>query len=475
MWQKYVTRRVAIQVSQAWNHGWGSIMHKELGISVNKILVFFDGKKTEYHVDKNEFEKYIADLHRLLRKSTFLETFNDNAQKELERILQIFTEKLTKDFSSYSNTELVALYRNFIVPNHNRFYIYMWTIFNIAEPTLQTVKCQIEKYISDPHKVQNILLQLSEPLQPNDVLQERMDLLKIAKRINNTTDCQLTQLLNEHSKRYQHIPMFDFDHDPYTRQDFEKQLHSIRKPSAELHLLQREFKTRQRKHFQTIQITKPDKQLRLLLTFLQENVRLRDYRDMLRQKLNMQLRTFYLEVAQRLGLTITQVALLTNDEIIKYLNSDTIFDKRKIRKPKHAFLLIQCGNNVQLFTGADALAQAEKNLRISQKNTLHNIKGITGSPGKVRGKARIIFTNRDLHTVKKGDILITTMTRQDFVPAIRKAAAIITDEGGITCHAAIIARELNKPCIVASKHATEAFKNGEKVSVNADAGTVQKI
>lgn len=64
------------------------------------------------------------------------------------------------------------------------------------------------------------------------------------------------------------------------------------------------------------------------------------------------------------------------------------------------------------------------------------------------------------------------MTIPDFLPAMKKAAAFVTDEGGILCHAAIVARELGKPCIVGTKFATKVFKNGDFVNVDANTGVV---
>ena len=67
------------------------------------------------------------------------------------------------------------------------------------------------------------------------------------------------------------------------------------------------------------------------------------------------------------------------------------------------------------------------------------------------------------------------MTRPDYIIGIKKAAAIVTNEGGITCHAAIVSRELGIPCIIGTKIATEVFKDGDLVEVNANHGVVKKI
>ena len=70
---------------------------------------------------------------------------------------------------------------------------------------------------------------------------------------------------------------------------------------------------------------------------------------------------------------------------------------------------------------------------------------------------------------------MTSMTTTNMVPLIRHAAAIVTDEGGITCHAAIISRELKIPCVVGTQIATKVLKNGDRVEVDADNGTVKII
>ena len=77
--------------------------------------------------------------------------------------------------------------------------------------------------------------------------------------------------------------------------------------------------------------------------------------------------------------------------------------------------------------------------------------------------------------MKEKDILVSHMTSPDIVPVMKKAAAIVTDLGGLTCHAAIVARELKKPCVIGTKVATQVLKDGDKVEVNADKGIVRKI
>ena len=100
------------------------------------------------------------------------------------------------------------------------------------------------------------------------------------------------------------------------------------------------------------------------------------------------------------------------------------------------------------------------------------LKGLGASPGIGAGKVVIIFEADEIDKVKEGDILVTTMTNPDMVPAMKRAAAIVTDEGGRTCHAAIVSRELGIPAVVGTKEATKVLKDGMMITVDGTRGVV---
>ncbi len=105
----------------------------------------------------------------------------------------------------------------------------------------------------------------------------------------------------------------------------------------------------------------------------------------------------------------------------------------------------------------------------------NQVKGMVASPGKVIGKVRVIRRKDQIGSVQAGEIIVSPMTTPDYLPAMKLAVAFVTDEGGITCHAAIVARELKKPCIIGTKVATQVFKNGDLVEVDATHGVVKII
>ncbi len=103
------------------------------------------------------------------------------------------------------------------------------------------------------------------------------------------------------------------------------------------------------------------------------------------------------------------------------------------------------------------------------------LKGQTAYGGKVQGMVRIVKRKDQIDQIQDGEVMVSPMTTPDMLTAMKKASAFITDEGGITCHAAIIAREMQKPCVIGTKFATQLLKNGDIVEVDADSGIVRIV
>lgn len=108
------------------------------------------------------------------------------------------------------------------------------------------------------------------------------------------------------------------------------------------------------------------------------------------------------------------------------------------------------------------------------KKSSDNLRGICASPGVVTATVRVVNDpNRD--QFEAGEVLVTSMTRPEFVPLMKKAAAVLCDEGGLLSHAAIVSRELGIPCIVGLRHAMTSLKSGDKIEVDANNGMVKKL
>jgi len=165
------------------------------------------------------------------------------------------------------------------------------------------------------------------------------------------------------------------------------------------------------------------------------------------------------------------------------LNSNQIVDVAKIGEilhkhyffPQDAEWAYEKGKLYILQTRPVTTTKSKKSEAGSgKKETMGEIvlRGDGAAPGIGSGKVVIIKSHKEINKVKKGDILVTTMTSPDFVPAMKRAAAIVTEKGGQTSHAAIVSRELGVPCIVGTKTATKILKTGEEIIVDGSKGLV---
>ena len=148
-----------------------------------------------------------------------------------------------------------------------------------------------------------------------------------------------------------------------------------------------------------------------------------------------------------------------------------------IEQRKQGCLLLTTGRqekHVWEFGNYETIKQAVMSVLDKRlKNKMGQISGQIACKGKVKGQVKVVLNSKEFDKFRAGDILATSMTRPEFLPLIKKAAAIITDEGGITCHAAIISRELNIPCIIGTRNATRVLKDGDLVEVDADKGSIK--
>ena len=119
--------------------------------------------------------------------------------------------------------------------------------------------------------------------------------------------------------------------------------------------------------------------------------------------------------------------------------------------------------------------------RTLEKKDSSELKGQVGNRGYYIGKVKIIpfdvtaDISKKIEEMEKGDVLVSGSTGPEMIKACHKAGAIITEEGGITSHAAIVSRELNIPCVISTKVATKVFKDGDLVEVDAEKGIVRKL
>lgn len=178
------------------------------------------------------------------------------------------------------------------------------------------------------------------------------------------------------------------------------------------------------------------------------------------------------EISKRENYPVELLMSMSSDELIIYFKERKLPSKDELlNRYKRSALYYDHPNSYILVDKIDELEH-----KIAEKSGLTegSVKGISAYTGKVRGRCKILLRQNDFGKFKQGDIIVATMTRPEYVPLMSKASAVVTDAGGLLCHAAIVARELKIPCVVGTEVATKAFKDGDMIEVDADSGVVRK-
>lgn len=180
-------------------------------------------------------------------------------------------------------------------------------------------------------------------------------------------------------------------------------------------------------------------------------------------------------IAKLMGYTFHQLTYLRYNEIIRWFDTGKLPNKEEVNKRIKSYALFLKNGSTTLLTNKKDYPKVSTEENTQKIKSLKIIKGIIACHGKAVGKVRIVLVTKDIGRVQKGEILVTPMTRPDMIVGMERAAAFITDQGGMLSHAAIVAREMRKPCIVGTKFATKFLKDGDLVEVNADKGTIKVL
>jgi len=198
-----------------------------------------------------------------------------------------------------------------------------------------------------------------------------------------------------------------------------------------------------------------------------------DYKNRVRLQTDKYLVKMYKKICHLLKIDQIVFWYLTPDEIIEFLEKGLSNQVRaQIKKRVQASALQASKGKLLITTDIDKIKRRMQTHKVLEKSFM---RGTCASKGQVTGRVIVVKGLKDWKKIKPGSILVTYMTQPRFTTYIKKVKAIVTDDGGITCHAAIVARELSVPCIIGTKFATKIFKDGDKVEVDATKGVVKKI
>ncbi len=267
-------------------------------------------------------------------------------------------------------------------------------------------------------------------------------------------------------EKFKWMPCMDIHNRQWTKEEFFSHVAEFRKPEKK-QALSYELLVKQ---------LNPSKEEKQMLDIAKRLAYLKDLKDDFRRMGVFYGQTLFQEIASRMGIALEDVSYLLESEVVDFLDSGKAIQKSIIDERKNGFVIYYTPEKrISCKAGRDITPIMNLLGIIAAEKFSEEIKGTPASLGNAKGTVRVVKGVSDLGNVRKGDILVAITTHPDYVPAMQMAAAIVTDEGGITSHAAIVARELRLPCVVGTRHATKSLNDGDIVEVDANSGVVRKV
>ncbi len=401
------------------------------------------------------------------------------AEKEGQKLMGLAYDIRNKDPNKLTEKQIKNLLLSFIDKFYRVVPFLMMPLTVEAYLAEELDKYLTKKFRNNKEKIQYIESIVLAPSKDNLQLKEQFSILKLAEEFKKKK--KITQDFNE--KVEAHIDKFGMLGLRYgigdtwhSREVIERiKLLSKKNPKEEYNKLTQSKKENKKQLEKIIRELRPNKYIKEVIGIIRDCIFLRTYRTNVMNNSLAVIKPFLEKVARRLNITWDTLNYMILPEVFDSLNSGVVSKEiiEETKKRKMGFGSIFINGQYNIFTGNEMEKIVEFfNLKpkISKQDI---IKGVTANSGTVKGIVRILYSPQDNKKVKKGDILVAAMTTPNFVPAMERAAAFVTDEGGILCHAAIVSREMNKPCIIGTKIATKVLKDGNKVEVGADKGVIK--
>lgn len=325
--------------------------------------------------------------------------------------------------------------------------------------------------IRDKNEQDLLLSKLIIPKKKSYFVQETEDLLKIALKLKRDEKADIRKDIQSCLEKFAWMPSIAYLGKFQTKEGVMGKVNNLIKENPEERLKETERikKETQKSYQKSSERIKKSSQLVELIDLGREFIYLQTYR----------LDVFFLAhfyacpllkaIAQKFGLRVSELVYLTGDEIVDLLKGKSKTNKEEIKNRINDYALIEENGKYALMSGRQVKRAV---IKVIAETT---VKGTVANRGRATGKAKLVYEVEDIPKVNRGDIIVSPMTHPKLVPAIIKASGIITDFGGMLCHAAIVSREFGIPCVVGTKKATKVFKDNDPIELNAYEGVARKL
>jgi phosphohistidine swiveling domain-containing protein len=473
------------------------VMHNKLGYSyTNFIMTFEDDLCTLYYNKddlKNVGEQF---LKRYNKDKLYFKKLMQLDKKQIQPLLKFLKKR--KRLLKLPTKSLIEKYKQLQEINY-KTYAVSHSVEGIGLTVDTKLKDQLTKEINDKSNFNKYLTILTQPVkrcfihEENESLSKLLSLiyknksiLKLFKtetpqRIEKSIPISFKNKLKAHTKKFYWIKSSYVGGVEFTTNLLIENLKDLLKEDKHLEVkTDSYFKNNKREKQKVIKQLKLSKKVADLVNIIDTATYWQDSRKELILKHCWNVTKFINELASRFKIK-TENFKYTNDydisfETFSQLNNKSLSERRDGSVYFYDYNPKARVENLGICTGPEYTKFKQAMIKEKQDHKESwEINGMCASVGTATGKVFICQTINQIQNFPKGAVLVTSMTRPEFVPAMKKAVAIVTDEGGITCHAAVISRELGLPCVIGTKTATKSLKNNQLVKVHADHGLIRII
>jgi len=417
-----------------------------------------------------------ADFNEWTKENFVFDILDKLNNKQLLNLLEIFIQKQSHLYTlgtvfsilDYGEYKFVENNLNKII---NKNFKNKENCNQVFEVFTTPTSCSFEK------EQELELLNLSKDI-PDDFFDEyvSLDISKI--KLNHSV---FINELEKHTEKWAWL-YYSYMGPAYSEKDFLNIIKDLTKQGVNYEERSRkhtdEINSIRKKREKYIQVIKPNEFEKSILNIAEKMVWAKPRRKDYQSKSYYHLSFLLKEIANRLNITLNQSFYCSLDMLKETLENNASIDIEKIETIKNLHIIIPSEDaEVFVYLGKEAEQFCKLEIQakpVKDKNTTE-IKGSTAYKGKVIGIVKIINKPQEMEKMEIGNILVSLATTPDIITAMKKAAAIITDKGGLTCHAAIVARELKIPTIVGTEIATQVLQDGDFVEVDADTGIIKII
>ena len=419
----------------------------------NKLFVP-DGNLHAFYADKNEFAKLIKSANKFLLKQS-VRRLSAQYENDFRRLRKFGLDLAKRDWSKLDDKKLVSVLRKITTRTRESGEVQFLSFI-----VLEGWGREVEKRYADKKEV---LEWIGTPHRLTRLAKIRRELIQMVANGHISE-----QDLSEYVNKYSWIASYEIIDSPLAVSDLKQEIKQIVDVNREMALLELN-QSNLNKYAKFIEGIK-DKKWKKAVEIVHGFAFLKEMRDDYRREFYFCLRPFFIEVGKRLNMSLEQVNYLLSEEIEMALLAGGSAYKKLVKERQNKYSLFVDNGKLKIFS-----YDISKEFLEAGNKSDKEIKGDVASKGYVVGKVRIIYHRGEFSKFNKGEVLVTAMTHPEFMQIMKQAAAIVTDEGGITCHAAIISRELGIPCIIGTKIATQVLKDGDEVEVDAEKGLVRKL